>query len=88
MAAALDETRTLTVTTGQRFFFHIRNGRRYPDETGSVFSCAEEAVAHATALALEFAQDGSWEGFSVSVADEGGSEIARVPISRQLAASE
>jgi hypothetical protein len=33
-------------------------------------------------IAAELAQDGSWEGFSISVADEYGSEIARVPIRR------
>jgi hypothetical protein len=35
-------------------------GSRYPDETGSVFSTADDATAHAILVAQELAQDGSW----------------------------
>ena len=33
-------------------------------------------------LATELAQDDSWEGFSISVMDEQGREIARVAVRR------
>jgi hypothetical protein len=58
------------VTDGSRFYFHICNGRRYPDNTGSAFASAQEAVAHASVLAAELAQGDSWEEFSISVMDE------------------
>jgi hypothetical protein len=80
---AFDAPRAGLVTGGSRFYFHIRNGRRYPDDTGSAFASAQEAVAHASVLAAELAQDDSWEGFSISVTDEQGREIARVAVRRQ-----
>ena len=63
-----------------RFYFHVCNGRRYPDDTGSAFASAQEAVAHASVLAAELAQDDSWDGFFISVMDEQGREIARVAV--------
>ena len=79
---AFDAPRPGMVTDGSRFYFHICNGRRYPDNTGSAFASAQEAVAHASVLAAELAQDDSWEGFSISVMDEQGREIARVAVRR------
>jgi hypothetical protein len=78
----VDAPRAGMVTGGSRFYFHIRNGRRYPDDTGSAFASAQDAVAHASVLAAELAQDDSWEGFSISVTDEPGREIARVAVRR------
>jgi hypothetical protein len=63
-----------------RFYFHVCNGRRYPDDTGSAFASAREAVAHASVLAAELAQDDSWDGFFISVMDEQGREIARIAV--------
>jgi hypothetical protein len=79
------EPRTEILAEGSRFYFHVDNGNRYPDETGSVFSSPEDAAAHALVLARELAQDGSWHGSSVLVTDDWGQEISRVRIGRDLA---
>ncbi|MGZ5875256.1 MAG: DUF6894 family protein [Bradyrhizobium sp.] len=63
-----------------RFYFHVENGSRYPDETGSVFSTPGDAMVHATVLSQELAPDISRRGLSIVVADERGREIARVRI--------
>jgi hypothetical protein len=70
------------VSAGSRFYFHIDNGSRYPDETGSVFSTADDAMAHAIVVARELAQDGSWHGSSILVTDDRGHEIVHVRIGR------
>jgi hypothetical protein len=67
---------------GSRFYFHVDNGRRYPDETGSVFSTRDDATAHAFVLARELAEDGGWLGFSILVTDGRGQELTRVAIGR------
>jgi hypothetical protein len=59
-------------SVGRRFYFHIVNGSRYPDKTGSVFSRTGDAVAHAFVLAKELAQDDSWHGSSILVTDDQG----------------
>ena len=79
---AFDGPGTEGVVVGSRFYFHIVNGSRYPDETGSVFSTTGDAVAHAFVLAQEFAQDDSWHGSSVLVTNDQGQEITRVEIVR------
>jgi hypothetical protein len=66
---------------GPRYYFHVRNDRQlFQDEVGSVFSTAKEAAAHASVLAMELSQDDDWEGFVISVIDERGNEIVRVPV--------
>ena len=65
-----------------RFYFHIDNGARYVDETGSLHSTPDQAAAHALAIAQELAQDDSWHGSSVVVTDARGRQIARVRIGR------
>jgi hypothetical protein len=67
---------------GSRFYFHIDNGTRYEDETGSVHSTPDQAAVHALTIALELAQDDSWHGSSVLVTDAQGRQIARVRIGR------
>jgi hypothetical protein len=67
---------------GSQFYFHVDNGNRYPDETGSVFSTADDATAHAIVVAQELAQDRSWHGSSILVTDDWEHEIARVRIGR------
>jgi Domain of unknown function (DUF6894) len=74
------EPGTEVPASGRRFYFHIDNGSRYPDETGSVFSTADEAVVHAFAIARELAQDASWHGYSVLVMDDREQQITRVRI--------
>jgi hypothetical protein len=63
-AGALDR-RMKNLTEGRRFYFHIRNGCRYPDETGLVFPSSDEAIAHASVVAAELAQDEGWDGFQL-----------------------
>jgi len=65
---------------GGRFFFHIENGAKYPDECGSVFPSPGQAAEHGLTIARELAGDGDWSGFSVVVTDERGRTITRVPI--------
>jgi hypothetical protein len=76
------ESPTRALVEGSRFYFHVDNGRRYPDETGSVFSTRDDATAHAFVLARELAEDGSWLGSSILVTDHRGQEITRVAIGR------
>jgi hypothetical protein len=70
------------IATGGTYYFHVRNGKDYPDETGKVFRSQQEALAHAAILAAELAQDGDWDGFVVSVTDADGSVIAQVPVAK------
>jgi hypothetical protein len=65
-----------------RFYFHIDNGTRYADETGSVHSTPDQAASHGLTIARELAQDDSWHGSSVLVTDARGRQIARVRIGR------
>jgi hypothetical protein len=78
----LDQPKTGVLAEGSRFYFHVVNGSRYPDEVGSVFSTADDATAHAIVVAQELAQDGSWHGSSILVTDDRGHEIVRVRIGR------
>ena len=79
------ESHTQGLVNGGRFYFHIENGKRYPDETGSVFSSPDDAVAHAFVIAKELALDQSWHGSTVLVTDDQAQEIVRVPIGPNLA---
>jgi hypothetical protein len=45
-----DKSRTEDLADGNRFYFHVGNGCRYPDKTGTVFPTAEDAVAHPSFL--------------------------------------
>src|ERR1700730_13546223 len=81
-SAIFDLSQTEVSAEGSRFYFHVDNGSRYPDETGSVFSTADDATAHAIVVAQELAQDGSWHGSSIVVTDDRGHEIVRVRIGR------
>lgn len=71
---------------GVRYYFHVRNGRHYPDQIGKVFSSVEEAVAHGAIVAAEIAQDRDWDGYMVAVAETGGRIVAEVPVCRERAA--
>jgi hypothetical protein len=55
--AERDENHTKITTEGARYYLHVTKGERYPDEIGQVFSTREEAIAHASAVATELAQD-------------------------------
>lgn len=65
-----------------RYFFHVLgNGIAVEDETGTVLSGPEAARLHASVIAAELAQDGNqYCGCEVYGIDEGGNEIARLPV--------
>lgn len=74
------QSQTKAAAGANRYYFHIENGSRYPDGTGSDFSSFEDAMANGVALARELAEDGTWHGFYVVVADRQGREIGRIRI--------
>jgi hypothetical protein len=76
----LDQSRTEVSAGENRYYFHVGNGTRYPDETGTIFPTSEDAVAHAFVLARELAPDATWHGCYVFVVTELGDEICCVPI--------
>jgi hypothetical protein len=82
LGPATDATRKQPIGWADKstYYFHIRNGSQYPDETGSVFASPGEAIAHAAVLVGELANEGDWRGFSIHVVNQHGKEIARVPI--------
>lgn len=65
---------------GTRYYFHVRNGAQYLDDTREPFVTREEAVARASVLAAELAKEGDWSGCAIAVTDEAGTEIACVPV--------
>ena len=77
-----DESLTSALADGRRFYFHVDNKSRYPDETGSVFSTPDEVRAHAFVIARELGQDESWHGSFILVTDDRGQEIASVRVGR------
>jgi hypothetical protein len=77
---ARDDTGTEAIANGARYYFNVTNGRQYPDETGRVFATQEEAIAHASVLAAELRQDRGWGRFMISVTDEDGRAIAKIPV--------
>jgi hypothetical protein len=76
----LGEPQMTKPADGDRFFFHIENGAKYPDECGSVLLSPAHAAECGLTIARELAQDGGWSGFSVVVTDEWGRTITRVPV--------
>src|SRR3979490_1295467 len=79
---ARHEPATELSADSSRYYFHIDNGTRYADETGSVHSTPAQAGSHGLTIAQELAQDDSWHGSSVLVTDARGRPIARVRIGR------
>jgi hypothetical protein len=78
-----DPSQTEDLADRSRFYFHVDNGSRYPDETGSVFFTPDDATAHAIVLAQELGQDEGWHGSFILVANDRGQEIVRVQIGRR-----
>jgi hypothetical protein len=66
--------------SGTRYYFHLSNGRQYRDNTGTVFTTREEAVAHASLIASELAGDEDWNDFVITGTDENGLPVLRIPI--------
>jgi len=65
---------------GERFYFHVSNGRQYRDGSGQFFSGRDLAIAHAWVIAAELGHDKVWNGFKISVTDEAGLLIAELPV--------
>ena len=63
-----------------RYYFHLGNGGQFLDETGEEFSTRKEAIARASVLAAELAKEGDWSGYTITVADEDGATVARLPV--------
>ena len=63
-----------------RYYFHVSNGSQFLDQTGEEFSTREEAIARALGLAAELAKEGDWSGYIITVADEDGAMVARLPV--------
>jgi hypothetical protein len=77
--SATNETESYFVNREARYFFHVRNGSTYPDETGCVFRSEGEAVAHAVVLASELTQDKDWDDFVIVVTVGDGRVVAQIP---------
>jgi len=75
-----DEAQSDLIVDGATYYFHVTNGKKYPDETGKVFSSDQAAVTHAAVLAAELARDEDWDGFMISVTDVEGRSIAKIPV--------
>ena len=63
-----------------RYYFTVRDGQLYPDDTGYVFTGPNEAVRYAETLASEMAKKPDLQGSCIIITNEQGAEIARVPI--------
>jgi Domain of unknown function (DUF6894) len=65
-----------------RYFFHVVDGTTsYRDHAGQTCASRVAAGTRAAQIARDLAADsGSYPGFTVSVADERGNEVARVPV--------
>ena len=49
---------------------------------GAYFTAREDAEAHGSVIARELAEEGDWQGSWVSVTDDEGKQIARLPIGK------
>jgi hypothetical protein len=67
------------------YYFHVTDGRtRYDDAEGSVHPSFTVAYREAERIVRELASDDrAHPGFVVCVVDEGGNELARVPVDRR-----
>ena len=73
----------LTVGTGSvRYLFQIvRNDSIFnKDEGGQIFSTVEDAKPHALIIARQLIEDAGRDGHVVTIMDQIGTEVARLPI--------
>jgi hypothetical protein len=66
-----------------RYFFHVisSNGDSLADEDGEEFGQVEAAREHAIAVARELSREGlQWAGRDISVTDERGVVLFKVPL--------
>jgi hypothetical protein len=63
------------------YFLFVGEGIRHEDERGKHFASVQAAIAHARSIAAKLgANDPYYHSLSVSVVDESGNEVARVPV--------
>ena len=74
------DTESELAPEGAIYYFHVGNGKRYPDKTGKLFASDQAAAAYADVLAAELAQDGEWDGYMICVKDVNGRIITHVPV--------
>jgi hypothetical protein len=70
-----------------RFYFTIKDGRTYPDETGYDFTGLNEATVYANTLAGELFKEPDLRDSCIVVTDDQGLEVAKVPIVEAASAS-
>jgi hypothetical protein len=64
-----------------RYFFTISEGSdTIEDESGEVLSTTRDAAVQAAIIASELAEDAECLGYSITVTDEDGSEVIRLPV--------
>jgi hypothetical protein len=66
-----------------RYFFHLTNGDNLSDEVGEEFDRVEDAQRHAMAMARELSgsrRPDAPVGHHISVVDERGVEVFKVPV--------
>ena len=64
-----------------RYFFTISEGSdTIEDESGEVLSTTRDAAVQAAIIASELAEDAECLGYSITVTDEHGSEVIRLPV--------
>jgi hypothetical protein len=68
-----------------QYFFHVIGKSKHEDQNGMHFADEGEAIAYATVIARELAQDGNPAGYYVQVVDQFGNEVGRVPVESGLA---
>jgi hypothetical protein len=64
-----------------RYFFHVAApGQFYADGEGQDFADPASAMNHGEKIAKELAAESGMNGFWISVVDENGNELGKVPI--------
>jgi len=63
-----------------RFYFTIKDGRTYPDETGYSFTGPSEAIIYANTLAGELFKEPDLRNSCIVVTDDQGVEVGKVAI--------
>jgi hypothetical protein len=64
-----------------RYFFHVSApGHFYADNGGQDFADPASAMNHGEKIAKELAAESGMNGFWISVVDENGNELGKVPI--------
>jgi hypothetical protein len=71
-----------------RYYFTVRDGSNYQDDTGYIFADASEAIGYAQTLAGELSKEPELRGSCIVITDDHGVEIARVAVTEAVNVSE